>query len=87
MAGIVNLPPLGRLTLILLRRHFGIVKLNIDLPREIVMFSELPLFVEKFVPEDTELVVPVLVDVEVPEDIDDVVPLDDELLVPLFVDN
>tara|TARA_R110000868_G_scaffold160171_3_gene389516 strand:- start:2597 stop:2839 length:243 start_codon:yes stop_codon:yes gene_type:complete len=70
-----------------LRRHLGIVKLNIDFPRDIVVFSEVPLLVDKFVPEDIEAAVPVLVEVEVPEDVEDVVPLDVELLVPEFVES
>ena len=82
----VNDSPLGRVTLISLRRHFGIVKLNMDLPRDIVVFSELPLLVEEFVPDDVEDVVPELVEEEVPEDVDDVVPLDVELFVPEFVE-
>lgn len=86
MAGIVNVSPLGRVTLISLRRHLGIVKLNIDLPLDIVVFSDVPLLVEEFVPEEVDDVVPALVDVEVPEDVDDVVPLDVELFVPEFVE-
>ena len=82
----VNDWPLGSVTRILLRRHLGIVKLNIDLPREVVVFSEVPLLVEEFVPEEVDDVVPSLVDVEVPEDVEDVVPLDVELFVPEFVE-
>ena len=86
MAGIVNVSPLGSITLISLRRHFGIVKLNIDLPLDFVVFSEVPLLVEELVPDDVELVVPALVELVVPEDVEDVVPLEVELLVPEFVE-
>lgn len=86
VAGITKDCPLGSFTLISLRRHFGIVKLNIDLPRDIVVFSDVPLLVEKFVPDDVEDVVPELVEEEFPEDVDDVVPLDVELFVPEFVE-
>ena len=86
MAGITNDCPVGSVTLISLRRHLGIVKLNIDLPRDTVVFSEVPLLVEELVPEDVELVVPVFVELDVPEDVEDVVPLDVELLVPELVE-
>ena len=86
MAGIVNDSPLGRVTLISLRRHLGIVKLNIDLPREIVVFSDSPALVEELVPEDVELVVPLLVPDVVPLDVEVVVPEDVEELVPLLVE-
>lgn len=66
----MNVCPLGRVTLISLRRHFGIVKLNIDFPRDVVALLDVPLLVEELVPEETELFVPELVETEVPEEVE-----------------
>jgi hypothetical protein len=62
----VNASPLGSVTLISLRRHLGIVKLNIDLPRDIVEFSEFPVLVDALVPEEVDELVPLLVEEDVP---------------------
>jgi hypothetical protein len=57
-----------------------------DLPRDVVELSEVPLLVEELVPDETELLVPEFVEFEVPEEAEEVVPLDVELLVPLLVE-
>lgn len=83
------------MTLILLRRHLGIVKLKIDFPREIVEFSDSELFVDDCVPDEVELLVLLLVELVVPEDVELVVPdpVDEEvdefvlLLVPEVVED
>jgi len=70
----VKVSPLGRVTGTSLRRHLGIVKLNIDLPLDTVVFSDSPLLVEELVPDEVELVVPLFVEEVVPLDVEVVVP-------------
>ena len=86
--------PLGRVTGTSLRRHLGIVKLNIDLPLDIEKFSDCELLTEELVPLETDELVPLFVEELVPEDMPSLVPLlvevdvplETELLVPLLVD-
>lgn len=84
----INVSPLGSVTLISDRRHFGSVMLKIDFPREIVEFSDsdwlidslVPLEIDSFVPTDVDSLIPLDVDTEAPDDTDSWVPLE----VPVF---
>lgn len=87
--------PVGRVTGISLRKHLGIVKLNIDFPFDFVFVVDfdsledefVPLEVEDDVPEFVDELVLLLVDVCVPLEVEDVVPVEVDVDVLVFVDD
>lgn len=54
VAGITKDSPLGRFTFIFSRKHFGIVRLKIDLLVEVVEFCDVEKFTDDDVPLDVE---------------------------------
>jgi hypothetical protein len=78
--------PLGRVTSIVFLRHFGMVKLKMDLPRDIVVLSDVELFVDELVPVDVENDVELLVDWFVPEEDELDVPSEKDSEVAMLVD-